>query len=61
MMKHFFVLMGLWIVLAILFFFVISTQNAPGWVVDLYIFNALSFFLIYLNQFIMSSKSGSND
>ena len=60
-MKHNIGMLVIWIVLSVLYYASMAKEGAPEWVKDFFIFNALGFFLVFLNQFIAEMNNDTNN
>ncbi len=50
----------IWIVFSVICYFAIQKHGAPDWAKLLFIFNAVGFFLIFINQAITDTKNDTN-
>ncbi len=51
----------IWIVISVIFYFAIQKYSAPEWVKLLFIFNAVGFFLIFINQALSDLRNDINN
>lgn len=58
--KHNIAMLLIWIALSIGFYFLIEKEGAPEWAKDFFVFNAVGFFLIFINQAIADTKNDTN-
>jgi hypothetical protein len=53
-MKHNLIMLAIWIGLGFLTYYLMGKHEAPDWAKDFFVFVALSFGLVFINQFINS-------
>ncbi len=51
----------IWIIFSVICYFAIQKYGAPDWAKLLFIFNAVGFFLIFINQALSDLKSDINN
>ena len=51
----------IWIVISVIFYFAIQKYDAPEWAKLLFIFNAVGFFLIFINQALSDLRNDINN